>query len=194
MSSRWSRVLRGLLAGTAATILAAGSHTLAGDRAPSSVGLLLALFFSAIVSIALAGRALSAVRLAASVLLSQVGFHVVFSTLGGAAEVVALGHHGQTVVSGADAMVHASSGMWLAHGIAAVVTIALLLGGERAFFGLRDTARMLLAAILSPTVTPVVTIDRAPLPAVVTLLVPRIVRELCATLGVRGPPRQLRSA
>ena len=186
--------MRGLLAGVAATLLAAGSHTLAGDRAPSSAGLLLALFFSAIVSIALTGRALSAVRLSASVVLSQLGFHIVFSTLGGAAEVVTLGHHGQTVISGADAVVHASSGMWLAHGTAAVITIALLLFGERALYSLRDTARMLLAAILSPTVAPVVAIDRAPLPAVVTFSSPRIVRELCAALGVRGPPLSFRSA
>lgn len=187
-------MLRGLLAGTVATLLAAGSHALAGDRAPSAVGLILALFFAGVVSIGLVGRALSAVRVAASVLVSQLGFHVLFSTLGGAAEVVALGHHGQTVISGTDAVMHASGGMWLAHGVAAIVTTALLLFAERAFFGVRDTARMLLAAILRPAATPVVAIDRAPLPAAVAVFTPRIVREFHAGLGLRGPPLLFRGA
>jgi len=186
-------VLRGLGAGSAATLVAAASHSVAGGRVPSALGITLALFFSVIVSIALTGRGLSAVRLAASVVVSQLAFHVVFSTLGGAAEVVTHGHH-QTVVNGTAMVTHASGGMWLAHGIAAVVTTLALVFGERAFYGLRDTARMLLAALLTPPATTTVTIDRAPLPAPVTFFAPRIVREFHAALGVRGPPTPLRGA
>ena len=148
MSWRWSRVVRGLGAGTAATLVAAASHSVAGGRMPSIVGVTLALFFAVIVSIALTGRRLSAVRLAASVVLSQLAFHVVFSTLGGAAEVVTNGHH-QTVVSGSAMLSHASGEMWFAHGIAALVTTLALVFGERAFFGLRTTAWMLLAGTRS---------------------------------------------
>ena len=186
-------MLRGLGAGSAATLVAAASHSVAGGRVPSALGITLALFFSVIVSIALTGRGLSAVRLAASVVVSQLAFHVVFSTLGGAAEVVTDGHH-QTVVSGAAMVTHASEGMWLAHGIAAVVTTLALVFGERAFYGLRDTARMLLAALLTPPATATVAIDRAPLPAPLTFFAPRIVREFHAALGVRGPPTPLRGA
>jgi hypothetical protein len=89
---------------------------------------------------------------------------------------------------------HASNDMWLAHGVAALVTILALVFGERAFYGLRDTARMLLAALLTPPALPVVAIDRAPLPAPVTFFVSRIVREFHAALGTRGPPAPLRGA
>ena len=193
MSSRWSRVLRGLGAGSAATLVAAASHSVAGGRVPSALGITLALFFSVIVSIALTGRGLSAVRLAASVVVSQLGFHVVFSTIGGAAEVVTNGHH-QTVVSGAAMVTHASNDMWLAHGAAALVTTLALVFGERAFYGLRDTARMLLTALFTPPATTAVAIDRAPLPAPMAFFAPRIVREFHAALGVRGPPTPLRGA
>jgi hypothetical protein len=194
MNTRWSRVLRGLIAGFVATLVAATSHTLAGDRAPSGVGLTLAVLFSVLVSIALAGRGLSVVRLAASVLLSQLAFHVLFSTIGGAGEVITTGHHSQTVTSGAEAVVHVSHDMWLAHGIAAVVTILALRFGERAFYGLRDTARMLLAALFSPTAPQAVAVDRDPLPAPVLHLVARIVREFHAAPMRRGPPPLLRGA
>ena len=160
---------------------------------PSVLGVTLALFFAVIVSIALTGRRLSAVRLAASVVVSQLAFHIVFSTLGGAAEVVTQGHH-QTVVSGAEVVSHASGGMWLAHAIAALVTTLALAFGERAFYGLRDTARMLLTALFTPPAATTVVIDRVPLPGPVTFFAPRIVRELVAALGVRGPPTPLRGA
>ena len=193
MTSRWSRVLRGLGAGSAATLVAAASHSVAGGRLPGVVGVTLALFFAVIVSIALTGRRLSAVRLSASVLVSQLAFHVVFSTLGNAAEVVTDGHH-QTVVAGTAMVTHASGGMWLAHAVAALVTTLALVFGERAFYGLRDTAWMLLAALFSPTARQAVAVDRVPLPAAVALIVPRIVREFHAARGLRGPPTLLRGA
>ena len=186
-------MLRGLGAGTAATLVAAASHAVAGGRMPGFVGVALALFFAVMVSIALTGRGVSAVRLAASVVISQLGFHIVFSTLGGAAEVVTDGHH-QTVVAGTAMVTHASGGMWLAHGIAAVLTTLTLVFGERAFYGLRDTARMLLTALFTPPVLPVVAIDRAPLPPVVAFVAPRIVRESLSARGLRGPPLPLRGA
>lgn len=160
---------------------------------PSVVGVTLALFFAAFVSIALTGRGLSAVRLAASTVISQLGFHVVFSTLGGAAEVVTTGHH-QTVVAGTAMVTHASGGMWLAHGVAAVLTTLALVFGERAFFGLRDTARMLLAALLRPAAAEAVAIDPVAQPAPATILVARLVRDFHAAQGRRGPPPLPRGA
>lgn len=192
MSSRWSRVVRGLAAATAATLVAAASHSVAGGLMPSLVGVTLALFFAVIVSIALAGRRLSVVRLAASVIMSQLAFHVLFSTIGDSAEVVTNGHH-QTVVAGTGMVAHASGGMWFAHGLAAVVTTLALVFGERAFYGFRDTAWMLLSPLFIPPLLPVVAINRAPKPAPVLNRVPRIVLEFHAGLGLRGPPRVLRS-
>lgn len=194
MQTRWSRVIRGLGAGTAATLVAAASHSLAGGRVPSVVGVTLALFFSVIVAIALAGRGMSLVRLAASIVIGQLGFHVVFSTIGGAAEVVVTGHHGSMVLSGTESVTHASGGMWFAHGVAAVLTIVGLRFGERAIHGLRETAWMILAAFLPRALIPHLPFTTAPQPAVEQHIVPRTVRASLAAIGTRGPPLAIRSA
>ena len=195
MNPRATRTLRGLGAATVATVVAAASHGLGGAGLPGGAGLALALAFSAIVSIALVGRRLPAVRLAASVAISQLGFHVVFSTLGGAGEVIVSGgHHGVVrVTSAGESVVHASPGMWFSHAIAAVITIAALLFGERAIASIVDTARMLLTAILSPTVPLVAPLSRDRGPVIARSLVPRAARELVAACGLRGPPIALRS-
>lgn len=190
MNPRAARTLRGTAAGTVATLVAAASHGLGGGGLPGVAGLSLALAFSVIVSIALVGRRVPAVRLAASIGISQLAFHVVFSTLGGAGEVIVHGgHHGTVhVTTAAESVTHASSLMVLAHIVAAVLTVLALARGERAIIGLRNTARMLLHAILepAPTVIPLPTPSRRP--ATAALLVPRPARELVAACGLRGPP------
>lgn len=193
MNPRAARTLRGLGAGTVATVVAAASHGLGGGGLPGAAGLALALAFSAIVSIAIIGRRLPAVRLAASVAVSQLAFHVVFSTLGGAGEVITgAGHHGAVhVTTAAESVVHASPLMWLSHGAAAVVTVLALLFGERAIASIGETARMLLAAVLSPTVPAIAPLTRDHRPASEQSLVPRAARELVAACGLRGPPASL---
>lgn len=186
-------MLRGLGAGTVATLVAAASHSVAGGRMPGLLAITLALVFAVLVSIALTGRGLSAVRLAASVVISQLAFHVVFSTLGGAAEVVTTGHH-QTVVAGTAMVSHASGGMRVAHAIAAIMTTLALVFGERTLHGLRRTGWMLLSALFTTPALPVVAIDRAPLPAPAQHIVARLVRDFHAALGLRGPPAPLRGA
>lgn len=193
MTTRWSRVLRGAGAGTTATLAAAASHTLAGGHEVSGAALALALAFAVLVAVALAGRALSLWRLAASTVIGQGAFHVLFSTLGGAAEVVTVGHH-QTVLAGTEIVTHASGGMWTAHGIAAALTFALLAFGERAFVGIRDTGWMLLRAVLTAPAPLMLGRNRVPEPAVVAVLAPRIVRELHTVRSLRGPPLALRGA
>jgi hypothetical protein len=188
MQTRWSRVIRGLGAGTAATLVAAASHSLAGGRVPSVVGVTLALFFSVIVAIAVTGRGMSLVRLTASIVIGQLAFHLVFSTIGGAGEVVATGHHGPMVLRGAETVTHASGGMWFAHGLAAVLTIVALRFGERAIHGLRQTAWMIVSAFLPTQVSLHLPFTTAPQPAVEQHIVPRIVRTSLAAIGTRGPP------
>ena len=161
---------------------------------PGVAGLALALVFAGIVSIALAGRGLSVWRLAASTVVSQLAFHVVFSTLGGAGEVVAGTHHGQVVLNGAESVAHASTGMWIAHGVAAVTTIVALCFGERALFGLRQTGWMLVSALFSPTVVASIPLDRAPQPRVEPRALPRLALRSLDAVGTRGPPLALRSA
>lgn len=194
MQTRWSRVVRGLGAGTAATLVAAASHSVAGGRVPSAVGVTLALFFSVMVAIALTGRGMSLVRLTASTVIGQLAFHLVFSSIGGAGEVVSTGHHGHVVLSGTDSITHASGGMWLAHGIAALLTVIALRFGERAARSLRRTGWMIVSCLLRLPAVPAMPFDRVPRPAPVTRLVPRIVRTSLAAIGTRGPPLAHRSA
>jgi len=206
MNPRAARTLRGLGAGTTATAVAAVSHGLAGGTFPGLAGIALALVFSAIVSIVLVGRRLPVLRLAASIVLSQLAFHLVFSTLGNAAEVVVTnGHHGAVTVTGSETVAgtatvtgteivsHASPLMWLAHGIAAALTVLALVYGERAIDGLHEVGRMLLARVLRPIAvarpTSLPRVTRPPL-----TLVARKARELIAACGLRGPPAALRSA
>lgn len=187
MQKRATRVVRGLGAGASATLVAAASHSVAGGRMPSLVGITLALFAAVIVSIVLAGWGRSVGRLAASIVLSQLGFHLLFSTIGGAGEVVHGAHHTVVVTSAAQSMTHASGGMWAAHAIAAGFTIALLQFAGAAFAELRNTGRMLLAR-LRPRIFSVRPLDRAPRPAAESRAVPRLVRESIEAIGTRGPP------
>jgi hypothetical protein len=194
MNHRAARSLRGLGAGTTATIVAAVSHGLAGGTFPGLAGIALALVFSAIVSIALVGLRMPVLRLAASIVLSQLAFHVVFSTLGNAAEVtVTGGHHGAVSVVGTEIVSHASALMWFAHAIAAALTLLALVFGERAIIGLRETARMLLARVLRPApVARPATLPRVARPQLSP--VAGASRDLVAACGLRGPPLLPRSA
>ena len=151
----------------------------------------LALCFAVIVSIALAGRGMSLARLAASTVLSQLAFHLVFSTIGDAGEVVTTGHHTQVMLSGTESVTHASGGMWFAHGIAAVATVVALRFGERAVLGLRDTGWMIVSPLISFAVVPLLPFTSAPEPSVESRIVPRIVRRSLDAVGTRGPPRAL---
>ena len=193
MNPRAARTLRGLGAGTVATVVAAASHGLGGGGLPGVAGLALALAFSVIVSIALVGRRVPALRIAASVSISQLAFHIVFSTFGGAGEVIATdGHHGAVhVTTAAQSVAHASPLMWLSHAVAAAVTIGAMLYGERALAAIVDTARMLLTAILHPRLVVIESgyLDRRPTRE--RSLVPRAARELIAACGLRGPPSAL---
>ena len=193
MQSRWSRVARGLAAGTAATLVAAASHSVAGGRVPGWAGVTLALCFAVIVSIALSGRGMSLVRLSASIVISQLAFHLVFSTIGGAGEVVSTEHHGPMILRGAETVTHASGGMWFTHGLAALLTIIALRFGERAVYGLRETGWMIASALLPFSASPLLPFIPAPQPAVEQHIVPRIVRTSLAAIGTRGPPLALPS-
>jgi hypothetical protein len=82
-------------------------------------------------------------------------------------------------------------GMWLAHAIAAVITIAVLLHGEKAFWGLLEIARLWIGALASrPTRGPLPTgLPPVPVIAVPTFL-PRYLVLLLSSMQHRGPPRR----
>jgi hypothetical protein len=197
MATRWGRFGRGWLAALFSTLVAAASHTLAGGNGPSGIALVLSLAFAGLTCIALTGKSVSLLRVTLSVALSQVAFHVLFSTIGtsGATASVVGGHahgHGASVAlieTGGAAMQHTDGWMWLGHGVAAVITVVALRYGEGAFWQLRSIARL-----FSRTVFAIVPVLRplprtAPrLPAVGHLFVPRFCAFVRSSLGLRGPP------
>ncbi len=159
MATRWARVVRGLVAATLATFVAALFHVAGGGTAPSGLAITLSLTFSGLAALALTGRRASAWRLTASVIISQTLFHALFSLgAGGTRFVSADGmahlHAGSHLIAMAGPPMQASSVipdsplMWLSHASAALVTIVALRFGEQAFWGLFETARIRLERVV----------------------------------------------
>ena len=201
MTTRWARFARGWLAALFSTLVAAGSHTLAGGQSPSHVSLVLALAFGGITCVALTGKTISPLRLTAAVTLSQLAFHSMFSTIGTPTALVpsdGAGVHqhgasahllpGATPV-GEQAMHHQDAWMWLGHAVAAAITIVALRYGEAAFWRMRGIAMLLVRTVLA-IVPAVPLLPRATRRAVVAghLFVPRCIEFLRLSLGLRGPP------
>ena len=197
MTTRWARFARGWLVALFSTLVAAVSHTVAGGTAPSVVSLAIALAFAGVTCIALTGKTVSLLRMSVSVLLSQVAFHTLFSTIGGSsiATETSAGHHnhGATVVllaqDSAPMAHHADGWMWAGHAFAAIVTIVTLRYGETAFWRLREIAALFVRTVfaLLPVVPVLPRVIRRPrVPG--HLFVPRISEWVRTSLGLRGPP------
>ena len=150
MSSRQIRVVRGVAAAVVATFVALLSHLIAGGEVPGPLGILVPLVASTWPAVLLAGRRLSLWRLSLSVAISQALFHMMFmlgAAYGGAGAAPSHHAHGfeQILLSSAQpgavaAAMHADPLMWFWHGVAAVVTIAMIHRGERALLRLRELA------------------------------------------------------
>lgn len=146
-----ARGVRGVLAASAATLVALASHLAGGGDLPGWLGVLVPLVLSLPVCIALVGRRLSLPRLSVSVAASQLLFHLLFQlgtpagTLGSVANPHgAHGAHGDMApltTSGAPVpveLLHGGPQMWLWHGIAAAVTVVVLHRGELLLRRLRE--------------------------------------------------------
>jgi hypothetical protein len=194
--SRGARVGRGGAIAGISVVIAAFSHVAGGGSNPGVLGVVLAMTFAVLSCIALAGRALSVGRLTLSVALSQFVFHLLFNL--GADLPVGAASHGsvgmlgmvmsggatQTLPSvgpGAAASVGGMDGMsdarmWLGHAVAAALTIAVLLHGERAAL----TLGRLAGARLARTVDVV-----GALPAALPVARHRVALVLADRRGVR---------
>lgn len=138
-------MLRGSAAATVAIFAALAGHVSAGGEMPGPLGIIVPWLLSLMVSVLLAGRRLSVIRLSLSVAISQSLFHVLF-VLGAIAPATSLGGHVHGSVplplaEGALATVAPDAAMWLGHLIAAAVTVAALHRGERLLLALRDLAQ-----------------------------------------------------
>ncbi|MFI6426743.1 hypothetical protein [Promicromonospora sp. NPDC050880] len=150
--ARRVRALRGGLAASSATFVALASHLAAGGAMPGPLGVLVPLALSLPICVAWAGRRLSLVGLSASVVASQLFFHVLFllgTPASGGSAPTAGHHHGAVVppvpAAGAAAdhtagMAHADVTMWVWHALAAAVTVVVLYRGELLLLRLRELA------------------------------------------------------
>lgn len=183
---RGAAVVRGTIAASAATFTAAAFHTLGGGDAPAPVTIALTLAFAVPLCIALVGRRLPVVRLAAAVVLSQVLFHLLF-TLSEGTSAVAIPHLHGGAVHLPPMLGHAPQQMTVSHVVAAVLTTVLLAHGERSARALLAAWRMAVTRWrLLPTPVPLVA---PPLPAPSGEPAGRL-SALLVPLGLRhrGPP------
>lgn len=136
MQSRASRVVRGWIAGSFATGVAALSHGIADGAAPSALALGVALVFAGILGTFVVGHRPSLPRLVAIVGTSQLAFHLVFSFLtpGTAGP---SGHHGAAGhITPALAHHVPDAAMWAGHALAMIATIVFLRRAELAVWNL----------------------------------------------------------
>lgn len=178
MDSRWGRVARGWAAAAFATLAASLSHALAGGAVPTPFAVAVALIISGAICTLLTARRMSTWRLAASIIASQTLFHALFVGLGTPA---AAGHTHAFSATAVDG--HAT--MWVAHAVAAVMTIAVFRYAEAAVWGVAETAQLLFARLVARGI-PIVMPPRVPAQArphtpTVTALVLSFTRH-------RGPP------
>jgi hypothetical protein len=208
MSTRWTRVARGSLAALVSTFVAAFSHAAAGGAAPSVAAVSLAIAFSMIACIALAGRGLSYWRIGASVAVSQVFFHTLFSLIATPAAAVSgtassahgthAAHAGHDMAAMLVPAAGAASGtsaitldvtMVAGHVLAAVATFAAIVWGERTVRGLLSAALLRVtrsSALLAAT--PVVARPSVRLGRVRRIDAPAMLEVLRASVWHRGPP------
>lgn len=192
--ARGARVARGGVAASIATFVALLSHVTGGGAVPGWIGIVVPLALSFVACTVLAGRRLSAWRLSAAVVVSQLLFHALFVL--GSYDLGAAGHvHGAVVPALAADPVGAAlapdATMWLWHALAAAVTSLALHRAERtlgvlralagrAVEGLRARVRVMAAAF--EPVSP-----RHRVAVVVAVVRPTSVL-LAASARRRGPP------
>ena len=188
MTTRAARVARGTVAAAVSLFVALCSHAVAGGGMPGLAGIALCAAFAALVCIALAGRTLSLSRLGISVVASQFAFHALFSefsSAGGPVVPAMSGMHGAAAHASALPMVHTAmpAWMWLAHAVAAMLTIAALRFGERAFWAVVTLVAPRALRMLVPTVTPAARPTR---PHRAARVIPRLTP--LSVMRHRGPP------
>jgi hypothetical protein len=184
VQSRAARTARGWLIGAVATAAAAVSHGIADGGAPSALALVGALVFAGVLGTFLVGRRASLPRLAAIVGGSQLAFHLVFSYLTPGAAVAGGHHEAPGLLEPAVAHHGSDPGMWAAHGIAMVLTIAFLRRAEVALWSLVRDAFAAVARRL-PGIGPLRSVSR-----VVVATEPRhpVSSVVVSALRDRGPP------
>lgn len=196
--ARAQRLARGWIVGLVATTVAAVSHSLAGGHQPGMLSFGAALVFAGMLGTVVIAHRPSLPRLIVTVGVSQLAFHLVFSLLGAGGSSTASGAAMANmaamdqvtvtapVMPGHDHL--ADPGMWIAHAIAAVLTILFLRRAELALWNMLTRLGRVIATRLSTVLVPVAS-DGAPrIPAWPARAVGPAERLLGASASRRGPP------
>jgi hypothetical protein len=194
MNARAQRLARGWIVGLVATTVAAVSHSLAGGYRPGILSFGLALIFAGLVGTAVIGRHPSLPRLSGAVVASQLAFHLLFSVLGSGSGASAPPTVGMSPMSGMDnsstsALVvsghdHlADPSMWIAHALAAALTIAFLRHAELAVWSMLTRVLSRVTGVVVPALSAPVA-QPTGRPSVRSL----VSRVLLACASRRGPP------
>jgi hypothetical protein len=169
------------------------SHAVAAGTLPTIWSVLVAFVIASVICVGLAGRGLSWVRLALAVGASQLLFHLLLSVdFGASATSLAMpaGHLHHAAVPAAGSIVPAAMGtvaspaMWVAHLIAAVVTVAAIGAGEKAIAALVRLARSPFRK-LRPVATAPGPAPRVPMPERPVLVMRP---SVLSVMRRRGPP------
>jgi len=200
-AARAQRLARGWIVGLVATTAAAVSHSVAGGYRPGALSFGTALIFAGMLGTLVIGRRPSLPRLSAAVGVSQFAFHLLFSTLGSgggsAARIVGSGMPGMTM-SGAPTIAApvamgghdhlADPGMWIAHAIAAALTILFLRRAEGAVWTMLTRLGRIVATLLTRVLVPAASGEVPHLPTRPNLSRLPAERVLVASASRRGPP------
>lgn len=191
--SRSDRLIRGWIVAAGANILGAASHGLAGGNLPHPLLWLLCTALSALVCVALAGRRLPRLGMAASVVLSQGLLHFLYMSTGSVAQVSAAHtHHGLPAGAalGHPAMAQHHDLSWqmvALHLGAALITFLMLRRGEQLSEKIEHAFRRELRAWFVLPALPM--IPRIPkLMAQRPSAISQIQQVLSDVRVVRGPP------
>jgi len=207
-SARAQRLARGWIVGLVATTVAAVSHSLAGGYRPGALSFGAALVFAGILGTFVIARTPSLPRLSAAVGVSQLAFHLVFSLLGSGGTGSAAGDSGRAmtgmpgmagIAMGASPVTArlavpthdhlADPGMWIAHAVAAALTVVFLRRAELAVWTMLIRLGRLVITRLTAVLAPVSTGRSRPAPVWIAREAGRIARVLVASASRRGPPR-----
>lgn len=193
MTSRQLRLTRAIVISAVATLIAAVSHTIGGGAAPHPLLIAAVSVLITPLTALLVGVRASRARTAATVVLTQAAFHLVFQMLGAPTVGSAVGVPGHvhavdlTAFASLSAVPAPTLEMTGAHLLAAILTTALLWHGESLMATVAGWVHALLHS--TPEIAPAT--HRRPAPPVSAGL-PFLVITLAATLTRRGPPSLLR--
>lgn len=194
VNARQLRLVRAAAVSSIATLLAALSHTLGGGSAPHPLLILAVATLLTPLSALLVGARQSRGRVAATIVLGQAAFHLLFQALGsptgttsvGATSLVGGGHsHVIDLAALGSASPVAGPGvlMLFAHAVAAMLTIVLVWHGEAVVRVVTRWVEALLrqvAAVAPPQ-------HRRP-PGLRSIAVPSFDAAVSAAVPRRGPP------